>query len=241
MRSVLVLAAILAAGSVLEAQTPQRRPRARASATLAVVVTDPAGAPVPNVLVTVQGAAERTARTEGGRIAFENLPAGSYRLRFEHEGFVTLERELTARAGAPVDVKVTLTPAPEPPPPPQPAAPPAPAPVDVKPTVLDLPSEIERGYVGRAPSKFSQLACGADSVATLIQLNQPLADQVHAEADEFLYVVAGEGTARTGGREERLSAGVFLLIPRGAPHTLTVTGKNPLIVLSTRAGERCAR
>src|SRR3990172_6169935 len=67
--------------------------------------------------VTVEGADKRSARTEAGRIAFENLKAGAYRLRFEREGFVTLERELTARGGAPTDVKVTLAPMPAPPPP----------------------------------------------------------------------------------------------------------------------------
>src|SRR5687768_17226894 len=82
------------------------------SATLAVVLTDAAGAPISNALVTVQGAAERSARTEQGRIVFEGVPPGNYRLRFEREAFVTLERELVARAGAPTEVKATLNPAP---------------------------------------------------------------------------------------------------------------------------------
>ena len=58
--------------------------------------------------VTVSGAASKTARTEGGRIVFEELPAGTYRLRFEKEGYVTYERELAARGSAPIEVKVTL-------------------------------------------------------------------------------------------------------------------------------------
>ena len=78
--------------------------------------------------VTMQGPAKREARTERGRIVFEDVPAGTYRLRFDREGFISLEREVAARGGAPMDVKVTLTPAPPPPPPPE-AKPAPPEPV----------------------------------------------------------------------------------------------------------------
>jgi hypothetical protein len=96
--SFLVAAAIICAFGA-SAQTQRR---GGGVATLAVVLTDPAGAPVSNTLVTVQGAAERSARTEQGRIAFENVPAGNYRLRFDRDGLITLEREsLQARARPP--------------------------------------------------------------------------------------------------------------------------------------------
>ena len=98
------------------------------------------------------------ARTERGRIVFEDVPAGTYRLRFDREGFISLERELVARPGAPMDVKVTLTPAPPPPPPPEakPAAPePVAPPSDLAPVAIDLPSFIEKNYVGRAAGKTS--------------------------------------------------------------------------------------
>lgn len=130
MSKLLVLPLVFAifAPDFQQAPAPQRR-TARATATFAVMVTDPAGAPVGNVLVTVDGPDKRTARTEAGRIAFENLPTGAYKLRFEREGFVTFEKELTARSGAPIDVKVTLTPVPPPPPPPVPVElPPPPRP-----------------------------------------------------------------------------------------------------------------
>src|SRR5262249_9125181 len=115
--------------------------RSVGAVTFAVAVADPAGAALGEVKVTVQGPATREGRTENGRIAFENLPAGSYRLRFEHEGFVTLERELTGRGGSPMDVKVTLTPAPEPPKPPpapEPAAPPPAPTVKAETVALDI-------------------------------------------------------------------------------------------------------
>jgi mannose-6-phosphate isomerase-like protein (cupin superfamily) len=220
----------------------QRRGAGGGSATLAIVVSDASGAPLSNVLVTLEGPANRSTRTEGGRIALENLPPGAYRLRFEREGFLTLERELTARGGAPIDVKVTLKPAPEPPPapapPPAPVAPPAPA-GDAKLVVLDLPFVIEKEFVGRAPGKTTPLACGAASTSTLIQVKQPLAEHAHANADEVLYVIGGEGTAEVSGKAQKLVAGVFLFIPRGMPHGLKQSGRNPLIVVSTRSGEAC--
>ena len=76
------------------------------------MVSDPSGAGIPDVKVTMQGPANREARTERGRIVFEELPSGTYRLRFDRDGFISLEREVAARGGAPIDVKVTLTPAP---------------------------------------------------------------------------------------------------------------------------------
>jgi mannose-6-phosphate isomerase-like protein (cupin superfamily) len=217
----------------------QQKPRGGRTAALAISVADPAGTPIPNVLVTLEGPASRTARTEGGRIALEELPVGRYTLRFEQEGFVTLERELSATAGKPMEVKVTLRPLPAPPPPPP--APEAPRPpLDVKAAVFDLPDVIEKEFVGRAPARTTPLACGNEGTATLIQLNQPLAQQTHAEADEFLYVVAGEGSASLEGRQQKLRAGILVFVPRGMPHVLAPTGRNPLIVLSTRAGEPCS-
>jgi mannose-6-phosphate isomerase-like protein (cupin superfamily) len=216
----------------------QQKPRGPRTATFAISVADPAGTPIPNVLVTLEGPASRTARTEGGRIALEELPVGRYTLRFEQEGFVTLERELNATAGKPIEVKVTLRPLPAPPPPP-PAEAPRPS-VDATSAVFDLPDVIEKQFVGKAPGRTTALACGSEGTATLIQLNQPLTEHSHDDADEFLYVVAGEGSASVEGRQHKLRAGILLFFPRGMPHRLTPTGRNPLIVLSTRAGEPCS-
>jgi mannose-6-phosphate isomerase-like protein (cupin superfamily) len=231
---VLLLVALIACGADVNAQ---RRGRGGLG-TFAVVVTDPSGAPVPGVLVTIDGPARRSARTEGGRIAFERLPLGSYRLHFEREGFIALDREVTARGGAPIDVKVTLRPVP-PPLTPVPSLPPRPPAADAKPIVLDLPTIIEKEYVGRAASRSSALACAPGGSATLIQLNRPLAEHSHAEADEILYVIAGTGTAQMQDRSYPLQAGVFAFVPRGVPHSLSATGRAPLTVLSTKAGEPC--
>ena len=213
----------------------QRR-GAGGSATLAIFVSDPAGAAVSNVLVTAEGPTRRTVRTEGGRIALEGLPPGAYRLRFDREGFVPLERELTARGGAPIEVKVTLTPLPPPPPPPPAPVEPVKPPSAAKPAVVDLLAVIDKNFVGRAPSKTSPISCGEDIESTLIQLNQPIAEHAHNDSDEVFYVVAGEGAANYEGQTHRLKAGTYVFVPRGMPHSLAQSGRNPLIVLSMRTG-----
>src|SRR5512143_2228844 len=103
---------LLAATFVLPGPADQQAQRRRSTGTasLAIAVTDPGGAPIDQVKVTVQGPTSRSSTTEHGRLAFEGLPPGTYLLRFEHEDFVTRERELTVRTGAPTEVKVTMTP-----------------------------------------------------------------------------------------------------------------------------------
>jgi len=210
--------------------------------TFAVVVTDASGAPINDAKVTLTGPAERTARTEAGRLAFENLPAGSYRFRFDKDGYISLERELTARGSAPIDVKVALTAAPPPPKPIEPVkapAPPAEHTIDAKPMGLDLPTYIKNNYVGRAPGRASGLSCTTGGAANLLQINDPIKQHTHGDSDEFLYVIAGEGNAQIGTSDaEPMSAGMFLVVPRGMAHSFTAT-KKPLVVLSILAGDKC--
>jgi mannose-6-phosphate isomerase-like protein (cupin superfamily) len=239
MQFLTILALILAVG---QAAMPRPQRRSVGNATFAIMVTDPSGAPLGDVRVTVTGPVSRDARTERGQIAFENLPTGSYRLRFDREGFLSLEQEVTARAGAPIDVKVTLTPEPAPPPPPVPAVPPPPpAPaLSTEPVAIDMPAFIEKNYVGRSAGKTSALACTAGGLATLIQVKDPLIEHTHADADEFLYTIAGEGSVRAAGRDQPLRAGVFMMVPRGVPHIIVAVTRNPLMLLSIRAGEHCS-
>jgi hypothetical protein len=217
----------------------QRRGAGGGSVTFAVAVSDPSGTPIPDVKVIVTGAAQRTTRTEGGRIVFEGMPAGAYRFRFEKDGFVPLERELSGRGGTPIDVKATLTPLPPPPPPPPaaPAPPPEPT-VDAKFVVLDMPAFVEKYYIGKAPGRTTSLGCATGGTSTLVQINEPLSEHTHSDADEFVYVIAGQGFAQVADRKEPLGSGVFLMIPRGFTHAFTAS-KKPLVLISTRAGEKC--
>ena len=218
---------------------------ARGSVTFAIYVADPSGAPIADVKVTMTGPAERSSRTEAGRIVFEELPAGTYKFRFDKDGFVPFEKEVIGRGSAPIDVKVTLAPVPPPAPkplapvaapPPSPSAPPA----NARPVVLDMPAFIEKNYVNRAAGKTTPLGCSAGGSGTLVQLNDAIASHAHPDADEFIYVIAGEGKLKMDTREETLGPGVYLLIPRGLAHAFTAGPKKPLVMISIRAGETCA-
>ena len=232
--SVLLTLLIAALAGDLEAQR-----RSGGTATLAISVTDPAGAPLGDVKVIVEGPASRQTRTERGRVAIEELPTGAYKLRFELEGFVPLERELTARAGKPIEVKVTLNPAPKPPPPPPaPAAPPPPT-IKADPAAIDILAFLDKNFVGRGTGKTSPLACATGATAVLLQMRDPLQQHTHSDADEFVYVVAGEGTGRVAENDHKLQAGMLLMVPRSVPHSFTPRGRNPLIVLSINAGQPC--
>lgn len=225
---------ILVAGAALHAQR-----RTTGPATFAIHVSDPAGKPLTGVKVTLDGPTQRSSTTEAGRLAFERLPTGTYHVRFECDGFETLVQDVVARGSKVIDVKVTLVPA-APKPVPQPApAPEAPPPSSVKPVAVDMPSLIEKNYVGRASGKLSLIACGSGGTATLVQVNDPLADQQHTDADEFIYVIAGQGNASLAGTQDPLGPGMFLMIPRGVRHTLTRSGRSPLVMLTVRAGEQC--
>jgi mannose-6-phosphate isomerase-like protein (cupin superfamily) len=210
------------------------------SVSFAIVVTDASGAPINDARVTMSGTAERTGRTEAGRLAFEDLKPGPYRFRFDKDGYVSLERELTARGGAPTDVKVALTAAPPPPKPVEPVKTPPPEPtVDAKPMGLDLAAYAGNNAVGRrAPGKASALSCTTGGAATLLQINDPVKEHTHPDSDEFVYVLAGEGNARIGSMDEPMSAGMFLVVPRGMAHAFTAS-KKPLTFLSILAGDKC--
>ena len=233
-----ILAGILVFTAIAAPVDAQRRGApASGPVTFAVFVTNPSGAPIPDARVTVSGPAQRTTRTERGRAVFEGLPSGTYRIRFDKVGYVPFEREVAGRGSKPIDVKVSLTPLPGPPL--TPVGPLPPQQLDPRLVVLDMPAFIEKNYVGKSPSKITPLGCGMGGPGTLVQLNEPLAEHRHDDADEFVYVIAGEGVAKFGDRVEPLGPAVFLMIPRHTPHTITVGKKKPLVMMSVRAGETC--
>jgi mannose-6-phosphate isomerase-like protein (cupin superfamily) len=237
MRTILIPSIVLLAVFTGPLQAQRREGAARGGpVTLAILVSDPSGAPVPDVKVTVSGAASRTTRTESGRAVFEGLPVGDYLFRFEKEGYISVERQVTGRGAKPIDVNVTLTPMAPPLKPVGPLPPPA---VDATFVVLDLPAFIEKNYVGRAAGKTTPIGCAAGGAGTLLQVNEPVAEHTHADADEFVYVIAGQGTVRLGDRQETLGPGGFLMIPRRMAHSLTAGPKKPLVLLSVHAGEKC--
>jgi mannose-6-phosphate isomerase-like protein (cupin superfamily) len=64
---------------------------------------------------------------------------------------------------------------------------------------------------------------------------------VHHREDEAFYVLEGELTMRCGDRTFRASAGAFVFLPRGVPHTFVVEGNEParmLTLLTPGGGEK---
>ena len=236
------------------AQTPApaaQAPRRATTATMAVRVTENTGSWLSGVQVSAQGATPRDGTTgDDGTVRFINLIPGTYRLRFAREGFITLERDVMVRAGETLSVDANLSAAP-PPPPPKPE--PAPAPVAVapvspqlpplpppgEPKLVPIPTFLERNFIGREGRKDSLLGCTPTGTATLHQLREVWAPHTHNDQDEWVYVVAGEGTLRIGTLDQRLQAGTLSTVPHSREHAIQPQGRNPLIVVSILSGQPC--
>ena len=213
-------------------------------------ITDPSGRAIENVTVHVMGPVDREVRSpSSGATRIEGLRAGTYRVRFSHDKFITFEKEISWRAGtAQPEISVTLNPAPEPPPPPAPAPAPvtAPPPAAMKlpapsaPKTVSLPDYIEKNFIsGREPQKQNEIGCSGVEQALLWQVREPWNGRQHETADGMFYVVGGEGRMKLGEKEYTISAGAFILVPRGMGYSLSRTGRNPLIVLAVLAGAPC--
>jgi mannose-6-phosphate isomerase-like protein (cupin superfamily) len=215
---------------------------------MTVEVTDRQGKPLADVEVEATGPAERDATTDSeGNVVFRNMGAGTYRLRFSHPAFVTFEREVSMPVGRAFRTSAALNPAPSPRRSPEqdPDAPPPPPAPQLQPsgsqpaTLVSIPEVFEANAIGRNPSLTSIVGCAGLSTATLIQLRDPLEEHAHDDADEALYVVAGEGSGRVAGNDVSLTAGTLVMVARGTPHTLTREGRGLLVLLSILSGPPC--
>ena len=233
------------------APAPQRRVQPRATGPTTVTVRDVSGTAMRDVKVSLNGAATQRATTgPDGTATLGTLADGVYRLRFEREGFITLEREVTIR-GRQDEVEVYLTAAPPQPlppaltPPPAPEPPPPPAPSSVAsapsgpPMFVSIPEFLDKNYVGREPLKESVLGCLADSTTRILQLRDPIVEHAHQDLDEVLYVVAGEAMIRVRDQATPVAAGSLSIIPHGQPHAILPRGRNPLMLLSILSGAPC--
>jgi hypothetical protein len=228
---------------------PKPRPVSTTTAAL-LFITDGAGHFIPGVAVHVMGPVDRELTSpDSGPTRIEGLRAGSYRLRFTHEKFITFEKELAWRAGtAAPELSITLNAAPAPPPPPP--APPAPvvaAPASTKLPppgsikTVGVPEFIEKNFIsGREPQKESVIGCSGLEQAVLWQIREPWTGRQQEQADGMFYVIGGEGRLKLGEREFNIAAGAFAVVPRGTTYSLSRNGRNPLIVLAVLAGAPCA-
>jgi hypothetical protein len=228
------------------------RPRASSSGsaatlTMTIKVTDSTGAPLVGAKVTATGPATRASVTDAtGTVRFLAMRSGNYRLRFESDKTITLERDVVLRAGS-EPIEVTPSPAPPPPPPPPPPEPTRNDPIagrgplqTPQPRTVAIPDFVERNMLGsREPAKTTQVACGATSTTNLVQIREPLKEQSYPDADVLLYVVGGEGLLVLPIADVPLQAGTFSLVPRGTTVTLQRRGRSGLILLMSVTDTPC--
>ena len=87
---------------------------------------------------------------------------------------------------------------------------------------------------------FEPLHATATSQAAMMTLQpgeatSPRPHNEHAWAEQWMFVVQGEGTATSKGRKLALRPGSLLLIERGEPHQIANTGSMPLVTLNVYA------
>lgn len=230
---------------------PPRRV-APTTATLEVKVVDRSGRPIDDAHVSVQGPTTREDKSDGsGTATLKTLPAGNYRVRAEGVGFIALEKEVTLKgAVAPTQVLLSLSAAPvAPPPEPKkevaPPPPPPPAPVATggtpgEPRTLSIPDLAEHSLAGKDPLKVFPIGCSGASQSRLIVVRDAIPPGTNKDADETLYLVAGEATLTLGGgKEQPMTPGWFTIVPRGTSYAIGRKGRNPAILLSNVSGRPC--
>jgi hypothetical protein len=210
-----------------------------------VGVTDGAGLGLQGVRVIVTGPVTREGTTVAdGSFRALGLKPGSYRLRFEHERFVTLERDVTVRGGQPTDVDVTLTraaetPAPEPPPAPTPA-PSDRAMAPLAAGSFDVTSYLEKEYLKSGPNRVKSISCSESDSVDLVQTTSSYA--LPAGKHQLAVVaIAGSGRVSVGGRSYQMDSrsGSTITVPPNTGFEATREGKSTLVFVVVTMGEGC--
>jgi len=159
---------------------PARRHAAASAVTVTFTVSEPGGAPIGGVKVTssMEGSDKDTMTTAGGIARFLSVKPGDYRVRFDRDNYVSLERDIVVK-GTALDIPITLTPAPAA------AAPQAPAPsapVSAAPAgdarALSIVDFLESNRLnGHDPVRNDQLGCTASAKTSLIQVRDEMPEK----------------------------------------------------------------
>ena len=96
------------------------------------------------------------------------------------------------------------------------------------------PGEGKGGTVMGLPMTFKATNSQTGGAFALLEValdgdGPPL--HTHRNEGEVSYILEGEGEAVMGDRKVPLSAGSFLYVPKGIPHTLNCTGSSPLKIM----------
>jgi len=232
--------------------TPTSRPAGQSAAankpgSVVLTITNEKGDLLADATVTVRGSIDRGGTSgSDGTVTLQNMPPGTYRARITRDGYYTLDKEVTIKAGARATAEALLSPAPPPPPPPTPA----PTPVEMKPSapagkpgvatttsVVDL---IQQMLKDPQPVVDHDLGCAYSSASKLIVAKANVASHQHSDVDEFLYVVYGDGTLTVGDKTVPLTAGTFAIAPRTVSHAITKKGSKEIVLLVVQSGKPCS-
>jgi mannose-6-phosphate isomerase-like protein (cupin superfamily) len=78
----------------------------------------------------------------------------------------------------------------------------------------------------------------SDSVQAAVMVLDPggsssdAVENEHPRAEQWLFVISGNGVAKVGNRRLKLKDGDLLLIPKKAPHQISNTGRGRLVTLN---------
>ena len=68
--------------------------------------------------------------------------------------------------------------------------------------------------------KVFPIGCSGASLSRLIVLRDAIPSGANNDAEETLYLVAGEATLTLGGKEQPITPGWFTIVPRGTSYAL---------------------
>jgi mannose-6-phosphate isomerase-like protein (cupin superfamily) len=89
-------------------------------------------------------------------------------------------------------------------------------------------------------AKFKVLADGASSQAAMMtlrpgDLSSEDPENEHPGAEQWVFVIAGSGRARTRSKSIAIKAGSLVLIEKNESHQITNTGRRPLVTINLYA------
>jgi mannose-6-phosphate isomerase-like protein (cupin superfamily) len=226
------------------APAPRRTPPA--ATVLDVRVIDRSGRPIPDATVTVEGPARQEGTSDArGTLTIRGLSAGSYRVRADADGFVSLEKEMTVRGTT--EASFALARAPkiiEPAPPPSPVAAPAPPPAPLTgfagdPKVVSVRDLAEHASDGRDAVTVLPITCSGTSNVRLVVVRDVLPRGSHRDEAQTLYVVSGQAILSVGDANQQIGPGSVAIVPRGIYYGIEKKGRNPAVFLSVTGGQPC--
>jgi hypothetical protein len=234
------------------AQPPKAPPQTRPTSggggrpvNVAVGVSDGVGLGIQGVRVIVSGPITRDAQTVAdGTVRLLGLKPGAYRFRFEHEKFVTLERDVAIRSGQPSDLDVTLTRVPEkpkaeaPPPPPPPSTERESEPLSA--ASFDVAGYLEKDYLKSGANRVKSIACSSSDAVSLVQTTSSYVAPA-GKRQLVAVAIAGQGRVSVGGRSSSIDskAGTTVVVPANAAFEATREGKGTLVFVLVAIGEGC--